>query len=923
MMLLRLCPALLAAMILMLVSPAARAEDDEKLAKEVIKVASSLRRVCSGEPEILGSRNSVRQRLLESDLDSVLKDDRPDMATTRTEVAKILAKERDPLKKDPALTAEQQQEAELGARLDAQLKDLAGPVPFVVINDARIRDLPLRVDTVMRGALCKATCSADASVVDVCALEDATLAKAAVIADRETVSAILRHLEQTVTDIAGTRLDVSPLETLADRSPLVGLAEAVQKARSEDHGLLTGALTSAQLATTVTTAAQALAEVIVDRAKREAIGWLLDTMAAEACSSTDESAWVRSEVEQHWLPSLCTLAKKDRAGHYGAGAAQLSALQSAIRTDLEGMPGAALGLLMAHFYFERTFDPVEGVARASRPVASVLECSEPGTTAEHGGFDVCSDAAELRRATEAATRSMVGGGDPRVALDGLATAMDRINVAHTSGDTPEGFLKSPSLQLLACALSLGHHVGEAPSQATVLAALVDAPACWTLTGKGHPCLTDALKAASAPTRVLAIDARFGARELEQVTTLIDLHRKLRQPAQRVVSSTRALVEAIARLTPPASHDDSGEPGPGEPAERRAASMLSPPPTFDGAKQPKEAAEAARQYLEATISVRIRVDRAELLDAIADALEASAAIGAAGIDLLEQAKAKDLLPGLRYGVGADGAVLDTPAAAASRAWLASAAQHRVTQLELLAEVVRANGDGDWGALANRGLSLLTVVAAELNASTTTSKDAAKLLGALDVLGRHLGTMVAIATAQTSDEMAEALDAAANPPGGWKRKLGRGNLTLSLTAHAGLMAAAELRKGKYGTTREDWGRVYGQAPTLFLPVGVEVAIGFDSTALAVFVPVLDPAAFLGYDAHAEGRLPGPSPLTVLSPGLGVRVAFGKSPFGLMVFGVFRPKYRTWDANVNEPGAHALQLGAALTADVTLLRLYGKGR
>ncbi|MCX4241777.1 hypothetical protein [Paraliomyxa miuraensis] len=897
----------------------AAGEDDaaRDWAEKVNIVAQKLRRACIA-PELLEKDAvEVRRHVILNQLKALL-------GTEGLEAAK-----RDAIAK--AIKSNAKVHSATSDELDGLLEDLALHAPSVVAYDATLQaqlgtTSPL-IDTNARKSLCDALCTRGgtaAGKLDFCALEDPTLATAAALADPDSLRAVLSHIEhQLDEEIAKVRLDVDPLETLGDVSPLVDLSTALGGARNEDHGLSGMAgISATQIVAFLDTAAQALAKVIIDRAKREAIGWMLDTMATEVCSHDSADTWLRSELARHWLPSLCTLATEERASHYGAGAAQLQALRSAIETDLEGMPGAALGLLLGHFFFETALRPtlVTQSARPSAAPTSVLQCNDHATEVRYNDYDLCEDAVEVRRATEAATRSIMRGGDPRIALDELATALDRINVARGVGH--EGLLESPSLQVVACAISLGRYAGVEPDRATVLAGLVESPACWTLTGQGYPSMTEALAATTAPSKVLAIDARFTGKDPEQLTTLIGLHTGVDQPTQQIVRSASDLAKAASQLL-------GATPIPGDDPPDGKAPTQPPLPSFDGAKSPTDVAQAARSYLDATLSAQLRIDRTKAFDAIADMLEASTSMGTATVDLLERARAKELLPGLRHAALTAGTALGSPTDVTTLALakLLSRARAQLAHLGELSEVVRASGSAEWGRLANQGLRMLSEVLAELRAkhggaASTATVEVEALMCALDRVGRHLGTLVAIASAQSSDDMAKALDDAANPPGGWKRKLGHGNRTISLTAHAGLMAAAELRHGSYGVTFERWGW-HAQAPTLFLPFGVEAAFGLRHTALAVFIPLIDPAAFLGYDVQRDGRLPGPNPLTVLSPGLGLRAALGRTPFGVMLFGVFRPKYRAWEPTVNGPGAHAIQLGLALTVDVTLFRLFSKGR
>lgn len=182
-----------------------------------------------------------------------------------------------------------------------------------------------------------------------------------------------------------------------------------------------------------------------------------------------------------------------------------------------------------------------------------------------------------------------------------------------------------------------------------------------------------------------------------------------------------------------------------------------------------------------------------------------------------------------------------------------------------------------------------------------------------LGELVGFLTAILSAKDTDDMAVVLEKTAAPPGGWRRKQAKGAFTMSLGSHVGVYTAAEFRWGQYGVHRER-GTPHWQAPTLAVPIGLDFAWGTGRHSVGLFTPLIDPAAFVQYDVSEEGRLPGPRPLTVLSPGAFFRWGICRSPITLLVGYVYRPKLRTWEATINEPGADAHQLGVSLAIDAT---------
>lgn len=182
-----------------------------------------------------------------------------------------------------------------------------------------------------------------------------------------------------------------------------------------------------------------------------------------------------------------------------------------------------------------------------------------------------------------------------------------------------------------------------------------------------------------------------------------------------------------------------------------------------------------------------------------------------------------------------------------------------------------------------------------------------------LGELVGIITAILSAKDSDDMAVVLEKTASPPGSWRRKQAPGAFTLSLGSHVGMYAAAEFRWGQYGVNRER-GTLHGQAPTLTVPIGFDFAWGTGRSSLGFFVPLIDPAAFVQYDVGEKGRLPGPRPLTVLSPGAFFRWGICRTPLTLLLGYTYRPRLRTWEATINEPGADAHQIGLSVAIDAT---------
>ena len=75
--------------------------------------------------------------------------------------------------------------------------------------------------------------------------------------------------------------------------------------------------------------------------------------------------------------------------------------------------------------------------------------------------------------------------------------------------------------------------------------------------------------------------------------------------------------------------------------------------------------------------------------------------------------------------------------------------------------------------------------------------------------------------------------------------------------------------------------------------------------------------------EVVLPGPRPVTALSPGLAVRLGIPKTPLAFLLSGTYRPQLRTWEATVSGPGANVFQFGLAVAVDVTLWKIFARGK
>ncbi|MCC6528166.1 MAG: hypothetical protein IT373_36300 [Polyangiaceae bacterium] len=214
--------------------------------------------------------------------------------------------------------------------------------------------------------------------------DDLSVAQAMLLAVPDKVTSRLKGLKTEIDKLAGGRkVDLDQKERLYAEEPskkppglgpLWTLSTEINTISPELQaapamlGLADGA---AELAVQGLTA---LAKVILDRAQREAIGWLLDRMAHEVCqddAGADPSLLdpiAKREIRTHWAPSLCNLARGDRLLSYGAGSALVTALRAAMLEDVRHLPAAAGGLALGALY-----------ARvAGTPASSVFGCDTDG-----------------------------------------------------------------------------------------------------------------------------------------------------------------------------------------------------------------------------------------------------------------------------------------------------------------------------------------------------------------------------------------------------------------------------------------------------------------------------------------------------------------------------------------------------------------
>jgi hypothetical protein len=753
----------------------------------------------------------------------------------------------------------------------------------------------------VRDDVCPKFCKSSSSkLVDVCALDQPALANAAVVADFQSVREIGNHLKGTVgAQTALTQLVEGSRTYPISDSPMLALAGASDALVTDKHAAFGVDLASSAVQV-VTQGLQALAKLIVDRAKREAIGWFLDEMRNELCAGSDPNdppTRAQIELTRYWLPSLCAYAGQDRMWGYGGGTAMLDGVRGAVSRDLKHWPGVLAGLAVGALFWADAKD---------KPDKSMFACNA-------GAKGACASLDAVRTATAAAVDELLAGQPAPAALGRLAAAVDAANRRpEEAGKTGAGLYSAP-VQVLACLAGMpqvfadygGSFTGSEAerNRGLVLAALTATPACWTLTGRGIDRSTCSWLGGGGNTCGPDQVARTNpTRDLERLSTIVRLSRPLAD-AQAVAGRVTALSKAQNRMTTAA-----GQPG-------KVADALSAmkPPVIDASKDAKgisQAGAAAEEYVRATVRTTAQLDRQRQLELVLEVADRSLELARSLVILIGDVTIDTLFPGLVGQPGFEGA----PDASSKLKEKLQVAQRALGALGEAVALVRPLANESWSEVANGVLALGRQLLAERD-------DNARDKSPFGPASRWVSVITAFVTARSADDLAATLDEAATPPGAWRAKGQRGTTTVSLMALPGFFGALEWRSGQYGVVKEDWHRRYWQAPTLTLPLGVEAAWGMGRFPLGVFISVLDPAAFLQYDVKRDGRLPGASLLTALAPGVGVRVGIYGTPLAVVPMVVYRPNFRAWDAAVGARGASAIQLGVALSVDVTLFEMTRK--
>lgn len=792
--------------------------------------------------------------------------------------------------------------------------------------------------------LCASTYDANhpsaASPVDVCLFGDDVTATAAIITDIRSVEGLARHLiartDAMKRTLQNTKVKLSPGDReirlvdlpsgpLARAVPLftsLDGARQILEPKKSALALDVGALTLR----TMDVAIAALAKVIEDRAKREGLVWFLERMHDTVCKVEKDENDERKknaikEISTYWLNNTCSLAAhRSEFMQYGGGADLLRAFRGAIEADVKRWPGSAAGLGAATLFLkDKTLHD---------KLPNPLAChADPLPDADKA---ICDATKALRKSTAKLTDDLMAGVNVGIALDEYSTAIDALN-------RNAGALFNAPMQAAACAASVPlvfHEYDEEivqldlnrydATEALLLGALTRSPACFAVTGAGWKtaeCKAFDPKNATSAKNVcessdkdgkpikpaLHLAVREPDAKLERLTTILRWSSHVDGPARAVVGRWAAM-RSTGELFKDAFEDLKKNPDAPPPT----------PPPFDvgsvnDAKTFKEAVAAVQRYVEETARIFQQSKQVKFLQTSAafahTAVDFGVSLTTAGKSITEPV----LFPGLCPESFSDPkAKCDTPDF--------SGGHDALVKLSEQLGTIESALTGDFGKVVPR---VIAEIRADVDAACKEDAGCKRFVGSL---ARYAGIFTALATDPDPEATARALDAAAMPIGGWRRKLVPDSTTISIAAFPGFAGGVEWRYGQYGATYERLGEVHPASPTLSMPVGVDFVFnGATSTERGArwmpkfFVSILDPAAYLQYDIQREGRLPGAQILTVLSPGLSIRFTPADSPFSLNIYGMFRPNLRAWESGVSVPGAHAVQAGLNLSVDVTLFELF----
>lgn len=729
-----------------------------------------------------------------------------------------------------ALRARQLYAMCVGARSRATSEKSAEPYSFLPAPPKAEGGKPVTSDPLVKGRaaaamVCDNYCQSDERAEgNLCLFRSQPKADAALMIGPTTVHARLAEL------------DLALAKDRAELSRLDGGAQLVKPGVVPNAGMPDISGVAVQF---LSTAISGLAKFVVDRAKREAIGWALDRLSQSVCKDAHAKLW---------LPNLCALAGDSRLSGFGAGAAMLETVRGALQKDVQSWPSYAGSIFATEAYAKAISDDL-----SYSTCLSVNEEQGRAIVGKGGAKDDdkaktdervrnCAAADKVGAATARLVDSLIAGKDP---ASSIAQLGDELHAARAMRSTT---IAESNTEVLACALEVPAAMERAKAQASTRTGggigIAEAAALVLVTTPG-PC-GDLMNAAKLSFKDDAGNKLEPLRALGSPSMLAVLAR-VDGLAGRLEPAFQSMLVAHERLV----------------AARKAFETL-------GANSTDDARLAVAHELgHAFVGLsRVSSDFARVV----------------------LTAAQDPALGTTLGLKAPQKLL-------------TAVDEADRWLSLLDDVI----DARWSSV------LPTLLAKTQSLLPSSGPNGSPLT-------RHLPLLVAIVEAKNADDIATALDELANPIGSWKSKGDDGAFTFSLTSHVGFAGGLEWRHGQYGFVYEHGNHAYAQAPTLAAPIGLEFAWGRKSwlNPFAIFVPFVDPAAFLEYDASQGGKLPSARLLTALAPGLGLRFGIDGTPFSLMPMFTYRPGFRAVDTNALGQGADAFQFLVLASVDVTLFDL-----
>ncbi len=831
---------------------------------------------------------------------------------------------------------------------------------------------PARNLGTLRSSLCSELCTRgdkSPSAVDLCAFSSPALAHAAVISDEASVRGLATYIQHRF-DALRLVLPSKQSVTFAEMaqadpglSPIFAVADASSRVLDEEHtGLDVASFTLGALDVGV----RAVATLLLDRAKRESLVWLSRRLHEDICGGVKPGDGY-DELRAYWFPTTCSLGGGSMGFSPYGNTDWIRTLRGALAADISSWHGAALGLQFGATLWADAH-LASSVFSCAPSTGETVLCTGQGPEriaceTKRKNQNTCRAVHDVRLSGANLGRDFASGANASLALYNFASDIDRINVDMESGADGRRFF-SDRLELLACAAAIpyvfqeyGNMVRQArpgrteESKAILLAALTSAPACFSVLGQGYSrniCQgfseTTAAEAASVCPKAAAdkaiderlrpISATMAAGSIEKLTTILRWSRMVEHSAVDLSTRWFAIVDAFRVYRSAVDDMTKGVAQTAIPAAPLDLSGLS------GTSRVDDVFRAAGAYAESSARLAERIPKLRVARAGLVLARASMDVARAFLDGTERtlgrqptsnlfeswyeqapndahSETQALLQALFPGFGKTAALSSS---ALRELFVGTSADMR--RLSEAIDTIDAVLAEDWNRVVARVMASMQVDASRACSSKRCQDACAQgegACGAVAQMGRYSGLFSVLAFESDPDRVVAAIDAAASPVGGYRRKNVPGAWTISLGSFAGLSGGTEFRFGTYGGRKETGQVAYLAAPTLTLPVGIDFARGFGTHNLGVFVSAVDPAAYLQYDVTAGATLPGAQFVTALAPGAWLHASILDSPFTLGLYGVFRPGLRADTSALTIPGAHALQFGFSAAVDVTLFDLF----